>query len=462
MTTRPFFEILNVDVLLHVFSFLARRDLSLLMKTSHDCYELGLRQLFCGPIQLRADNIISFHSCLRLGASPSRPSFLRHVIVTSSITDKAVSAEDLLRDILQDACHLKRLQLDWGAASSSSYLRYAAIGATSLEELTAPFVSQTLCDAITALAAPLRRLTMRFGPMNRFPAADPVSLLEPFCSTLEELDLSVVHCEEATVEYPLVSKLTLSDCYYGLLRGGIDIAPVTRAFPNVFDLTLSAAKVHPEVSHWENGRSCDHAELIERCRQSNRRHWLRGGDMWQLLTHVTVGHVVDLYMLGLCQIVPCVSIQMLSAGTMWILPCVLADMRPSSLAISLFARDHTLDALRRLLPPGDGTVFLTQILLELHCDVPGVNIDKLITSTTALLASLRVEHLRIALARWDTAGPYRLSRDDTCAIECALDHIHDDCERIATRILEAIPSLRELILAVGGREARFGSTRARE
>ncbi len=389
MTTRPFFEVLNVDVLLHVFSFLARRDLSLLMKTSHDCYELGLGQLFYGPIQLRADNIISFHSCLRLGSSPSRPSFLRHVIVTcslsvpthaASITHKAVSTEDLLRDILQDACHLKRLQLDWGAASSSSYLRYAAIGTTSLEELTAPFVTQALCDAITALAAPLRRLTIRFGPMNRFPAADPVSLLEPFCSTLEELDLSVVQCEEATVEYPLVSKLTLSDCYYGLLRGGIDIAPVTRAFPNVFDLTLSAAKVHPEVSHWENGRSCDHADLIERCRQSNQRHWLRGGDMWPLLTHVTVGHVVDLYMLGLCQTVPCVSIQMLSAGTMWMLPCVLADMRPSSLAISLFARDHILDALGHLLSPGDGTVFLTQILLELHCDVPGVNIEKLIVS----------------------------------------------------------------------------------
>ena len=397
-----------------MIGFLPRHDLSSLMKTSHECYELCLRQLFRGPIELRADNIMSFHLCLRLGSSPSRPHFLRHVIVTCSLSvpthpsgrkGDVPSIEHLLCDILQDACHLKRLQLDWGAASSSSYLRYASARATALEELTAPFVSQALCDTITSLSAPLRRLAMKFGPMNQFPATNPVVLLEPFSSTLEDLDLAVVQCEDGPVQYPLVTRLALSDCYYGMSRGGVDIGPVARAFPHVLELSLSAAKVSPDVSHWLIGRCCDHADVIERCRRVNQQHWKEGADMWHSLTRVTVGHIVDLYMLGLCHAVRHVDIDALSEGTLWMVPHVLSDTHPSSLAITLFPRDHILDALAHLFPPGDGTASLTHLSLVLRCDVPKISVDKLTVSPTLaiLLPYAVLTYCRVIDARHNTS-----------------------------------------------------------
>ncbi|RPD72518.1 hypothetical protein L226DRAFT_572965 [Lentinus tigrinus ALCF2SS1-7] len=294
--------------------------------------------------------------------------------------------------------------------------------------------------------------------MHRFPAADPIVLLEPFRSTLEQLDLSVIHCEDETVQYPHVRSLTLADCYHGMLRGGIDVGPVARAFPNVETFTLSAAKVHPEASQWSNGRCCDHTGVIERCRVMNQQYWRcedgAGDDAaWQSLTHVAVGHVIDLYMLGLCRPVPRVEIKALSESTAWMLPHVLADTRPSSLVISLFARDYVLASLPRLFSPADGAS-LTRFSLDFRCDVPEVNVDQMVANLTALLAPLRVEHLSIRLARWDSAGPYRLSQDGLLAIDDALARIGDAADTVASQLMDRIPLSKALTMEVGRREAR--------
>ena len=394
---------LNSDVLLHTITFLARPDLSSFMKTSHEYYFLGLSQLLRDPIELSADNILSFHACLRIGTSPARSSFLRHVIISCSLSrlsrargtcGELPTIERLLSDVLRGASNLKRLRLDWGAASSSTYLHSAGSALSSLEEIEAPFVSQALWDSISGLAAPVRKLTAKFGPMHRFPAADPVVLLEPFRSTLEQLDLSVIHCEDETVQYGRVRRLTLADCYHGMLRGGIDIAPVARGFPNVEAFALSAAKVHPEASQWSNGRCCDHMDMIERCRVMNQQHWRRaqGGDdaAWHSLTHVSAGHVIDLYMLGLCRPVPRVEIQALSEGTLWMLPHVLADTRPCRLTISLFARDHVFASLPRLFCPADAAN-LTRFSLDFRCDVPEVDVDAMVVSAPCFSVRFSVQ-----------------------------------------------------------------------
>ena len=54
-------DVLLWDVLLHTVMFLPCPDLSSLMKTSHEFYELCLRQLFREPVELRANNIQSLH-----------------------------------------------------------------------------------------------------------------------------------------------------------------------------------------------------------------------------------------------------------------------------------------------------------------------------------------------------------------------------------------------------------------
>ncbi|RDX46188.1 hypothetical protein OH76DRAFT_901883 [Lentinus brumalis] len=69
-----------------------------------------------------------------------------------------------------------------------------------MEELEALTGSQGLRDDIRSLAAPLRRLIAWYGPMHCFPAAKPMVLLEPFWSTLQKWDLSVIQCEEETLE----------------------------------------------------------------------------------------------------------------------------------------------------------------------------------------------------------------------------------------------------------------------
>ena len=127
--------------------------------------------------------------------------------------------------------------------------------------------------------------------------------------------------------------------------------------------------------------------------------------MWHSLTRVTVGHIVDLYMLGLCHAVRHVDIDALSEGTLWMVPHVLSDTHPSSLAITLFPRDHILDALAHLFPPGDGTASLTHLSLVLRCDVPKISVDKLTVSPTLaiLLPYAVLTYCRVIDARHNTS-----------------------------------------------------------
>ncbi|KAI1789444.1 hypothetical protein LXA43DRAFT_580598 [Ganoderma leucocontextum] len=457
---------LNWDVLLHIITFLTRPDVSSLMKTSHESYVLGLRQLFRDPVELRANNIQSLHTCLRIGTSHPRSHYLRDVTMSCTLSyppplprDSHVSMEQLLCDILRNASGLRRLRFDWGAASLSGSFSVVMPTLSSLEEAYLPLVSQELWDAIKGLRAPIRKLAAQFGPTNHFPAADPVSLLEPFQSTLEELHLAVIQCEDNSIVYPCVRKLSLADCYYGRTRGGIDIGPVMRAFPNVVDFSLSAAKAQPALTHWKEGRSCDHADVINRCRAANgqwqREHPHEG---WTSLASVTVGHVVDLYMLGLCQTVHHVEIRAFSEGTLWMFRHVLSDTRPSHLTVSIFAHDHILDCLPRLIPAEDLTTSLSHLTLVLQCDAAHIAVERIIANVTDMLARLRVERLSLCMRRWDTVGPYRLSPNSLRAIDSALDAVHGQVGAVASRLLEGVPSLGELTLTVADREARWERT----
>ena len=380
---------LNWDVLLHMVTFLPRSDISSLMKTSREFYELGLRELFYDPVELRANNIQSLHTCLRIGTSQPRSHYLRDVTMSCTLShlplsrDGHIPMEQLLRDVLQNATRLRRLRFDWGAASLSESFSVIMPTLHCLEEVYMPLVSQELWDSIKGLRAPIRKLTARFGPTNHpsFLTADPVTLLESFQSTLEELDLAVVQCEDTSVVYPAVQKLSLADCYYGRTRGGIDIGPVMRAFPNVVDFSLSAAKAQPALSHWKEGRSCDHADLIDRCRAANVQ-WQREHprETWTSLGSVTAGHIVDLYMLGLCRPVPRVEVRAFSEGTLWMFRHVLSDTRPSHFTVSLFARDHVLDCLPRLIPDEESAASLRHVTVVLQCDEADIPVERIVVS----------------------------------------------------------------------------------
>ena len=219
--------------------------------------------------------------------------------------------------------------------------------------------------------------------MHRLPAADPVTLLEPFQSTLEVLDLAMVQCEDDAGNYPRVHRQRLAHCYYGTTRGGISIALVICAFPNVVDFSLSAAEVRPMVSHWEEGRCCDHADVIDRCRSLNMQ-WQHEHEGWLPLQSVSVGHVVDLYMLGLRRPVPHVEIQAFSEGTIWMFRHVLSDTRPSHLTLSLFARDHILDCIPRLIPAEDPATYLAQLSVIIRCDAPEIDVERIIVGCYSL------------------------------------------------------------------------------
>lgn len=475
--------VLNWDVLLHITTFLERRDLSRLSKTCHALHAITLRQLLYGPIDLRPDTLLSFHGFLTGDLTSPRAPFVRDLIINCSLSrprrwckdsgdnEDLVPAAQILTAILGSTYRLRRLELDWAAAGLSSYLHDTVSALAHLEELRIPFVSQRLWDDLQGLRAPLRKLSMQLGPMQRSSVADPVPLMERFSSTLKEVSLASVQFKEGSVQYPGVHKLSLSDCYFDFLLGGIDTAPVSSAFPNVTELSFSAARVHPEVSQWFEGRNCDKPELIERCRRANKDGLKQDGG-WQHLQQVRVGHVVDLYMLGLGEHVPHVEIEMLSESTFHMMQDVLRDTTPSSLSLSLFAVDRILDYIPRLFCPGDATDGLSHFALTLRCVKPTVDMDKLIvrvpqllsceellistlqTHLSELLAPLRVERLTVRLQRWDTVGIYYLPEEDLRPIDACLDRIYAQADDFAGRMMQGIPSLRDVYVRVGNRETK--------
>ncbi|OJT08298.1 hypothetical protein TRAPUB_837 [Trametes pubescens] len=457
--------VLNWDVLLHITAFLERCELSRLSKTCHALHAITLRQLLCDPIDLRVDTLLSFHAFLTGDATSPRVAFVRELIINCSLSrprrrckdsaenEDLVPATQILTAILRSTYRLKRLELDWAAAGLSSYLHDTVSALVHLEELRIPFVSQRLWDDLQGLRAPLRKLSMQLGPMRGSSVADPLPLLERFSSTLKEVSLASVQFKEGSIQYLGVDKLSLSDCYSDFLLGGIDTAPVSSAFPNITELSFSAARVHPEVSQWFEGRNCDKPELIERCRRTNKDRLKQDGG-WQHLQRVRVGHVVDLYMLGLGGHVPHVEIGMLSESTFHMMQDVLRDTTPISLSLSLFAVDRILDCIPRLFCPDHATDGLSHCTLTLRCVKPTVDMDKLIAHLSELLAPLRVERLTVHLQRWDTVGIYYLPQEDLRPIDACLDRIYAQADDFAGRMMRGISSLRDVCVRVGHRETR--------
>ncbi|KAI0371391.1 hypothetical protein BV20DRAFT_1035369 [Pilatotrama ljubarskyi] len=458
MSTASCVETLDWDVLSHIITFLGRPDVSRLTRTCRALHAVGIRQLLYDPIELWSDNIVSFYACVQGDAASHRGLFVRELNINCSLSrprqrsdrdERGCGAENLpvsqlLAGILQRTTRLQRLEPDWAAAGLSSYLRDSA-------ELRIPFVSQALWEDLKHLRAPLRPLSIQFGPMQDSPVVDPVPLLARFSSTLEELDLSGVQFKARTTEYPRVRKLSISDCYCDFLLGGIDLAPVRAAFPNVTELSFSAAKVHPEASQWLEGRSCDKPELVERCRRSNRKSGRGQAGVWKHLERVTVGHVLDLYMLGLGMHVPHVEIKMLSESTIHMMQDVLEDTRPSSLALSLFAVDPGVDYIPQVLPSSGATDCLSSVALTLLCTRPAIDVDKVVHNLSAMPLPRRAERLAIHLRRWDTAGAYYLNDDDLPAIDAFLDQLTATSDHVVRSLAQGNPMLRTAALRIGQR-----------
>ncbi|KAI0634731.1 hypothetical protein C8Q77DRAFT_1055140 [Trametes polyzona] len=455
-------NVLNWDVLLHITTFLARPDLSRLSQTCRALHALTLRQLFHDPIELNAKNLLSFYACLSRDGTGRRAAFVKELTINCSLSrlrrtdansdahEEYVPAAQVLAAILRSTHRLKRLELDWAAAGLSSYLPEAVSALANLDQIRIPFASQKLWDDLQNLRAPLRKISVQFGPVGGTGITDPVPLLERFSSTLQEADLSCVQFKESAVSYPRVSKLSVSNSYCDFFLGGIDAAPVALAFPGLQELSLSAAGAHPEVSQWVNGRSCDKPELIERCRRTNK-HDLAELNGFQRLRKVVAGHVADLYMLGLNQHVPNVEIGMLSQSTLHMLEDVLQDTHPTSLTLSLFAVDHVLDCIPRLFKPSSATDGLAHMTLTLRCAKPDINTDKLLTNLSALLAPLRLGRLTLHFQRWDTVGVYYLPEKDLRPIDACLDRIYEHAGDIAGTIIKDVPSLRAVDVRVGDR-----------
>ncbi len=80
-------------------------------------------------------------------------------------------------------------------------------------------------------------------------------------------------------------------------------------------------------------------------------------------------------------------------------------------------------------------------------------------SVTGMLGRLRIERLSVSMRRWDTIGPYRLSPSSLRELDSALDAVwHGQAGAVASRLLNGIPSVRELTLTVAGREGRWQRT----
>ena len=72
---------------------------------------------------------------------------------------------------------------------------------------------------------------------------------------------------------------------------------------------------------------------------------------------------------------------------------------------------------------------------------------------------LRLERLSLCMRRWDTVGPYRLSPRSLRALDSALDALWDgQAGALASRLLDGIPTLRELTLTVAEHEGRWART----
>ncbi|KAI0777344.1 hypothetical protein BD413DRAFT_467627 [Trametes elegans] len=464
MGSQSSLELLNWDVLSYIVTFLPRPDLARFMQACHTFHAVGLRQLLRGFIELTSDNILSFYKCIQ--ADPARRAlFVRELDISCSMRHPKQSPYDLMRHIdplpahqlviaiLRNARNLKRLGLDWSAAGIRGYLRDVAPALIRLEELRIANLSQGLWEDLQGLHAPLRKLSVKFGPMKGTPVADPVALLAQFAPTLTELHSSDVQFQggETQTTYPSVRTLSVENCYAEYMLGGIDVAPAMRAFPNVAELTFSAGENRPVVTQWLEGRSFDRPELIERCRRANK-HALADGPGWAKLARVAGGHVIDLYMLGLEQHVPRVEISMLSEGTLHMLRDVLQDMRPASLALSLFAVDQIIACIPRLIKPDEATKGLSEFSLTLRCAKPALDIDTVVANVSALLAPLRVKRLTLELQCWEWVGTYLLSEEQRRAIDLYLDRIYNDAAETAKRFFAGVPSLRQVSVRVGDRE----------
>ena len=75
-----------------------------------------------------------------------------------------------------------------------------------------------------------------------------------------------------------------------------------------------------------------------------------------------------------------------------------------------------------------------------------------------MLARLRIERLSLDMRRWDTVGPYRLSPNSLRALDSALGAVLGQAGAVASRLLDGIPTVRELTLTVAGREGRWART----
>lgn len=76
------------------------------------------------------------------------------------------------------------------------------------------------------------------------------------------------------------------------------------------------------------------------------------------------------------------------------------------------------------------------------------------THLSELLAPLRVERLTVHLQRWDTVGIYYLPEEDLRPIDACLNRIYAQADDFAGRMMQGIPSLRDVHVRVGRRETK--------
>ena len=267
--------------------------------------------------------------------------------------------------ILQHCCELRRLQIDHWFEDVPTIPLYRAISnLTALEELRMPMVPRSRWYGDFKLANPsLRKLVLRPGRWHEIP--DALTLLQPFSSTLVELDIPVCRWTRPSAAFLNVRKLAIE------FPASEDVVlDLAHTFPNLTHLSLGGTR-NFHLCHALSSRADE-----DRLREHSQYQWhaLVGSDTstrpWPSLVAVRAASACGLYTLALPCKVPRVSVAYAAGDPAEdMLPRILADTSPTCLEIHVAQAHYRYTPLPRRfagLRPGDATASLERVVLTME------------------------------------------------------------------------------------------------
>lgn len=309
--------LLNYDVLLEVFSFLSRKNVSRAM--------CACRTLYLGCVPYLFEDEVKIHSrtkmlslCAFTFRDTSRFRYLRGLSLFIPGEFKAHLKIDFIAAFFRHADHLERLKIfRCDFLDAENHISTAISSLPTLRSLT---LHSPNCAAYHMLntfqKAPLTSVEICFYSDDSDGPVDPVPVLRQLRDRLEELHVTWVELADTSVQYTAVHSLTVDDCCFALL------APIVHCFPHVRTLKM-----------WM-GQEDDHLAEDEIEEQRDINLAAQAACMWESLDELA-GSVLSLYMLA----VQCpVDRLVMTSDRLEVGPScemflrVITDVRPTALA----------------------------------------------------------------------------------------------------------------------------------